>query len=230
MFRARIELRQIGVRDEAKMIGGLGICGRPFCCAQFMDEFLPVSIKMAKTQNLSLNPTKISGTCGRLMCCLKYEQDAYEDAVKRLPKNDSFVLTPDGTGNVKGYVGNPIVEIPLNKQGKLDVSGAAGPKDHHLTQRRGNAGGLQDLRGHIAQPQHVPGRGDQGSLPDENAGLFCTRHHVGGLAVPPDGRQPQGSLKPVVMQHPVKHSGLSCVFAHAHNGHGFHAVQYLQQL
>ena len=100
VFRARIELRQIGVRDEAKMIGGLGICGRPFCCAQFMDEFLPVSIKMAKTQNLSLNPTKISGTCGRLMCCLKYEQDAYEDAVKRMPKNDSFVLTPDGTGNV----------------------------------------------------------------------------------------------------------------------------------
>ena len=100
VFRARIELRQIGVRDEAKMLGGLGICGRPFCCAQFMDEFLPVSIKMAKTQNLSLNPTKISGTCGRLMCCLKYEQDAYEDAIKRLPKNDSFVLTPDGTGNV----------------------------------------------------------------------------------------------------------------------------------
>ena len=100
VFRARIELRQIGVRDEAKMIGGLGICGRPFCCAQFMDEFLPVSIKMAKTQSLSLNPTKISGTCGRLMCCLKYEQDAYEDAVKRMPKNDSFVLTPDGPGNV----------------------------------------------------------------------------------------------------------------------------------
>ena len=100
VFRARIELRQIGVRDEAKMLGGLGICGRPFCCSQFMDEFLPVSIKMAKTQSLSLNPTKISGTCGRLMCCLKYEQDAYEDAIRRMPKNDSFVLTPDGTGNV----------------------------------------------------------------------------------------------------------------------------------
>ena len=100
VFRARIELRQVGVRDEAKMIGGLGICGRPFCCSQFMDEFLPVSIKMAKTQSLSLNPTKISGTCGRLMCCLKYEQDAYEDAIRRMPKNDSFVLTPDGTGNV----------------------------------------------------------------------------------------------------------------------------------
>ena len=100
VFRSRIELRQIGVRDEAKMLGGLGICGRPFCCNQFMDDFVPVSIKMAKTQNLSLNPTKISGTCGRLMCCLKYEQDAYEDALKRLPKNDSFVQTPDGVGNV----------------------------------------------------------------------------------------------------------------------------------
>ena len=101
VFRARIELRQIGVRDEAKMIGGLGICGRPFCCSQFLDGFLPVSIKMAKTQNLSLNPTKISGTCGRLMCCLKYEQDAYEDAAKRMPKVESFVQTPDGPGNVK---------------------------------------------------------------------------------------------------------------------------------
>ena len=100
VFRARIELRQIGVRDEAKMLGGLGICGRPFCCAQFLDDFVPVSIKMAKTQNLSLNPTKISGACGRLMCCLKYEQAAYEDAAKRMPKNDSFVLTPDGPGNV----------------------------------------------------------------------------------------------------------------------------------
>ena len=100
VFRARIELRQIGVRDEAKMLGGLGICGRPFCCAQFLDDFVPVSIKMAKTQSLSLNPTKISGTCGRLMCCLKYEQDAYEDALKRMPKNDSFVQTPDGPGNI----------------------------------------------------------------------------------------------------------------------------------
>ena len=99
-FHARIELRQIGVRDEAKMLGGLGICGRPFCCSQFLDDFIPVSIKMAKTQNLSLNPTKISGTCGRLMCCLKYEQDAYEDAVRRMPKNESFVQTPDGPGNV----------------------------------------------------------------------------------------------------------------------------------
>ena len=100
VFRARIELRQIGVRDEAKMLGGLGICGRPLCCGQFLQEFIPVSIKMAKTQNLSLNPTKISGTCGRLMCCLKYEQGAYEDAVKRCPKQESFVECPDGAGTV----------------------------------------------------------------------------------------------------------------------------------
>ena len=100
IFRVRIELRQIGVRDEAKMLGGLGICGQPFCCKRFLDDFQPVSIKMAKTQNLSLNPTKISGSCGRLMCCLKYEQFAYEDAQKRMPKNDSFVQTPDGPGNI----------------------------------------------------------------------------------------------------------------------------------
>ena len=100
VFRARIELRQIGVRDEAKMIGGLGICGRPFCCSQFLESFMPVSIKMAKTQNLSLNPTKISGTCGRLMCCLKYEQEAYEDLLRRSPKQDSFVDTPEGRGTI----------------------------------------------------------------------------------------------------------------------------------
>ncbi len=100
VFHTRIELRQIGVRDEAKMLGGLGICGQPFCCKRFLDEFQPVSIKMAKTQNLSLNPTKISGSCGRLMCCLKYEQHAYEDAMTRMPKNDSFVQTPDGPGNI----------------------------------------------------------------------------------------------------------------------------------
>ena len=99
-FHTRIEMRQIGVRDKAKMVGGLGICGRPFCCASFLDDFQPVSIKMAKTQGLSLNPTKISGTCGRLMCCLKYEQDAYEDLLKRSPKEESFVDTPEGRGTV----------------------------------------------------------------------------------------------------------------------------------
>ena len=108
VFHTRIELRQIGVRDKAKMVGGLGICGRPFCCASFLDDFQPVSIKMAKTQNLSLNPTKISGTCGRLMCCLKYEQDAYEDLLRTSPKAESFVDTPDGRGTV--------VEVDLLRQ------------------------------------------------------------------------------------------------------------------
>ena len=107
-FHTRIELRQIGVRDKARMVGGLGICGRPFCCATFLDDFQPVSIKMAKTQSLSLNPTKISGTCGRLMCCLKYEQDAYEDLIRNSPKVESFVDTPDGRGTV--------VELDLLRQ------------------------------------------------------------------------------------------------------------------
>ncbi len=100
LFHTRIELRQIGVRDGAKLLGGLGICGRPFCCTTFLEEFQPVSIRMAKTQNLSLNPTKISGTCGRLMCCLKYEQEAYEHLIKTMPKVDAPVDTPKGKGNV----------------------------------------------------------------------------------------------------------------------------------
>lgn len=100
VFRTRIELRQIGVRDEAKMLGGLGICGREFCCSSFLGEFQPVSIKMAKEQGLSLNPTKISGTCGRLMCCLKYEQEAYEDLLRTTPKNGTPVGTPEGRGTV----------------------------------------------------------------------------------------------------------------------------------
>lgn len=100
IFRTRIELRQIGVRDEAKMVGGLGLCGRSLCCAAFLGDFEPVSIKMAKEQSLSLNPTKISGICGRLMCCLKYEQDTYECIRRQLPKVGSIVKTPDGQGEV----------------------------------------------------------------------------------------------------------------------------------
>lgn len=101
VYRTRIELRQIGVRDEAKMLGGLGICGRPFCCSSFLGEFQPVSIKMAKEQSLSLNPSKISGTCGRLMCCLKYEQDSYEELLKITPKVGAVVETAEGKGVVE---------------------------------------------------------------------------------------------------------------------------------
>ncbi len=98
IFRTRIELRQIGVRDEAKMVGGIAICGRPYCCGQFLEDFQPVSTKMAKVQSLSLNPTKISGSCGRLMCCLRYEQEAYEELIKKVPKQGAFVETKDGYG------------------------------------------------------------------------------------------------------------------------------------
>ncbi len=100
IFKTRIELRQIGVRDESKILGGLGMCGKPFCCSTFLDEFQPVSIKMAKEQGLSLNPVKISGTCGRLMCCLKYEQDFYSDLLKKVPKVGAIVETPHGKGTV----------------------------------------------------------------------------------------------------------------------------------
>lgn len=100
VFRTRIELRQIGVRDEAKMLGGLGVCGRPLCCSTFLGGFQPVSIKMAKEQGLSLNPVKISGTCGRLMCCLKYEQEAYLDLLRTTPTVNSLVMTPEGKGIV----------------------------------------------------------------------------------------------------------------------------------
>ena len=99
-FRTRIELRQIGIRDEAKMMGGLGVCGRKFCCASFLSDFVQVSIKMAKEQNFSLNSAKVSGACGRLMCCLRYEHETYEDAIRRTPQPGSVVLTKDGQGTV----------------------------------------------------------------------------------------------------------------------------------
>lgn len=195
VFRARIELRQIGVRDEAKMLGGLGICGRPLCCNQFLEEFIPVSIKMAKTQSLSLNPTKISGTCGRLMCCLKYEQAAYEDAAGRMPKNESFVDTPDGIGNVSGVdllreqvqvrldsapetpKRYKVSEIRVLRNGKGSRDGIEIPKDRPARQsereepqspfvRRGGAG-----RGPVPVPSVI--------APDqpEEAERFNSRRH-----------------------------------------------------
>ena len=127
VFRTRIELRQIGVRDESKMIGGLGICGRPFCCSTFLDEFQPVSIKMAKEQGLSLNPVKISGTCGRLMCCLKHEQNAYEELIRITPKQGSQVMTDEGKGTV----------VDLNLlTGKLKVQLASHPDAAPVTLTR----------------------------------------------------------------------------------------------
>jgi len=122
VFRTRIELRQIGVRDEAKMMGGLGICGRCLCCCNHLTEFQPVSIKMAKEQSLSLNPTKISGICGRLMCCLRYEHEVYEDLLKRIPKVNALVQTPDGTGTVM-YVNllEEKVKVKLDNDNEPDL-------------------------------------------------------------------------------------------------------------
>ena len=121
VFRTRIELRQIGVRDEAKMLGSYGICGRNLCCSQFLGDFAPVSIKMAKEQGLSLNPTKISGTCGRLMCCLKYEQEAYEDLLKITPHQGSIVKTPAGRGTVV-YVNLLKGKLKVNVEGEKEKS------------------------------------------------------------------------------------------------------------
>lgn len=119
IFKTRIELRQIGVRDESKMLGGLGPCGRPMCCSTFLGDFASVSIKMAKEQNLSLNPTKISGICGRLMCCLNYEQSTYEDIRKRMPKVGSIVKTIEGTGEVfSNSTVKESVKVKLKKDGE----------------------------------------------------------------------------------------------------------------
>ena len=122
VFRTRIELRQIGVRDESKMLGGIGVCGRTQCCCTHLSDFQPVSISMAKCQGLSLNPTKISGTCGRLMCCLKYEQDAYEEIINRIPGVGAIVSTPDGQGLVIGAsVLKELIKVKLDKESDTDV-------------------------------------------------------------------------------------------------------------
>ncbi|MBR6795386.1 MAG: stage 0 sporulation family protein [Clostridia bacterium] len=126
VFRTRIELRQIGIRDEAKCMGGLGVCGRPFCCKTFLPDFTQVSIKMAKEQNLSLNSSKISGTCGRLMCCLRYEAEAYDYEIRRTPKVDSIVSTPDGNGKVTEV--SPLVGMV---KVKLESAPDSPPKSYH---------------------------------------------------------------------------------------------------
>ncbi|PLR80274.1 stage 0 sporulation protein [Bacillus canaveralius] len=120
IFRTRIELRQIGVRDEAKMLGGIGPCGRMLCCSTFLGDFDPVSIKMAKDQNLSLNPTKISGLCGRLMCCLKYENDEYELAKEQLPDLGEFIKTPSGRGKVVGLnILERVLQVELSEPDRV---------------------------------------------------------------------------------------------------------------
>ncbi|MDR1210270.1 MAG: stage 0 sporulation family protein [Clostridiales bacterium] len=139
VFRTRIELRQVGVRDEAKILNGIGICGRTLCCATFLEQFAPVSIKMAKDQGLSLNPTKISGSCGRLMCCLKYEQDVYETLTKNLPDVGDVVMTPDGRGEVVSvYTLRQLVRVAVGEDGETEVGvyAVSEIKPIHRTGRR----------------------------------------------------------------------------------------------
>ena len=168
IFRNRIELRQIGVRDEAKMIGGLGICGRPFCCSKFLDEFQPVSTKMAKVQSMSLNPSKISGSCGRLMCCLRYEEEAYEELVKSVPKQGAFVETPAGYGNVTQVnLLRQLVKVKLDGEGDdtvrtyraVEVATVPGgrPKD-------GEA--LPSVLKYIPEPEEIEEPEDEWAMPE----------------------------------------------------------------
>ena len=188
MFRARIELRQIGVRDEAKMLGGLGVCGKQFCCSQFLTEFHPVSIKMAKTQGLSLNPSKISGTCGRLMCCLKYEEVAYEDLVKKAPKIGAFVETPFGKGsviNVNILRGNAKIRLEDGYDTtlktftfeELDILGGKGRRAEYISAKA--EGRLEEAGFTVSPPQEkrafvepydISALADRPAAPDKSSG------------------------------------------------------------
>ena len=220
MFRARIELRQIGVRDEAKMLGGLGVCGKQFCCSQFLTEFHPVSIKMAKTQGLSLNPTKISGVCGRLMCCLKYEEVAYEDLVKKAPKIGAFVETPYGKGsviNVNILRGNAKVRLEDGYDttlktftfDELDVLGGKGRRAEYISAK---AEGRLEEAGFTTSPQQelrhfepydINALSDRPSAPSRSAGEATQREQKNERKPKHDQkRKPEQKRKPV--QPPVK--------------------------
>ncbi len=145
IFRTRIELRQIGVRDQARMVGGLGLCGRELCCCSFLSDFVPVSIKMAKEQGLSMNPTKISGSCGRLMCCLKYEQEAYEDAHARLPRQGDLVMTKEGQGSVlRVDLLREKVEVRLEREDMADLVVLPAEEVEILTRRSKKAGSCKN--------------------------------------------------------------------------------------
>ncbi len=214
IFRNRIELRQIGVRDEAKMLGGLGICGRPFCCSQFIDEFQPVSTKMAKVQSMSLNPGKISGSCGRLMCCLRYEQEAYEELTKNVPKQGAFVETPIGYGNVTQVnLLRQMVKVKLDGEGDdtvktfraVEVAAVPGgrPKDGETP---------PSVLKYIPEPEEEEEEEDEWKLPE----LFAsdssdsygqdsddTRKKRGrSRRSRRNGKKPQSDARPVVQAEP----------------------------
>lgn len=175
VFHTRIELRQIGVRDESKMLGGIGICGQVFCCSRFLKDFQPVSIKMAKEQNLSLNPTKISGVCGRLMCCLKYEQDHYEATRKRMPRPGREVGTPDGVGTVQEInVLRETVRVRITNGDSSEL------KDYPLTDITRILGGKRTPSETIAEPE------DDSDVNEEFLGVAENETHVQDASVPLD--------------------------------------------
>lgn len=186
VFRTRIELRQIGVRDEAKKIGGLGPCGRPACCNAFLDDFAPVSIKMAKEQNLSLSPTKISGLCGRLMCCLHYEHEHYRDMHRKLPRIGSFVQTSDGPvevvdtdplgGRIKGRVTLPDGSVVLKKYALDELGEACARQDVKVHEQRQPAE-RHDLQERSGTSQHAAQKREQ------------RRPHPKGSGKPPQQKQ-----------------------------------------
>ncbi len=163
-FRMRIELRQIGVRDEARMIGGLGVCGRELCCCSFLNDFVPVSIKMAKERGFSMNPSKISGTCGRLMCCFKYEQEAYEDAHRRLPRQGDTVMTEQGQGVVAGvHLLKETLTVRLDLGSETDLLTVPADEVEVLVRARAGKGrrASRSTRG-----SRAPARGEQAPAAD----------------------------------------------------------------
>ena len=205
IFRNRIELRQIGVRDEAKMIGGIGICGRPYCCSQFLDDFQPVSTKMAKVQSLSLNPAKISGSCGRLMCCLRYEQEAYEDLIKKVPKQGAFVETKDGFGTA--------VQVNLLRQTvkvRLDDDGDDSLHLYKANELCAVPGGRpRDGEKPVSTFRYVPEPEAEAEEPEENPWFVEPQYHDPALletpAEVPGGGAPQ--LPPPSAQEAASRGG-----------------------
>ncbi len=195
LFKMRVELRQVGVRDEARILGGIGNCGRPYCCHAFLDDFQPVSIKMAKSQGLSLNPTKISGACGRLMCCLKYEEEAYEELIKNVPKSDAFVATPDGKGTV--------VDVNLLKSTvRVRLDGVTEP-----TIKTYNAADVSVLGGKAKRAEYLAQLEEERKQRETNRSAIVFRHESTELPTGDNNRnrqhrkQPQ-KPKPVLQQHP----------------------------
>ena len=201
VFKMRIELRQIGVRDEARMLGGLGACGRPICCGTFLDEFQPVSIKMAKEQNLSLNPTKISGVCGRLMCCLKYEQDHYEQTRKKMPRVGRDVSTPDGIGTVTEL--NIVKETVRVRIANGDSSEIKEYPLDSITRLQDNGNGRKAEKAHVRIPDESVS--DPDSASEEEIRILSSEEEIIDIEEDMQEQADESSVrKPVAEPHAIR--------------------------